>query len=352
MQKKILVLAIAAAISAPAFADTTVYGLIDAAVVNTGGSTIQSDTQAVNDGLAGSRIGVKATEKLDNGLMAVGVLEYSVTPDTNTTTVAARQQMLALAGDFGTVATGYLQTAGFDFGSKYDVVAGSAVSPLQNITNGQGFYIGAKATASRAQRALAYISPNMGGLVVAVNYSTAFAGLGNTGLGTNAADTKVGATLLSADYAKDAFSVGAVYLATNNATAGSNVTEYSLGASYNFGIATVKATYQDNSPNSNTTGTVTHNTATSVGATMAAGSGTVAVSYAVSAMNAVNSNATGFTVAYLQGLSKTTTAYVAYSATAQDNGTTAVSVLNDAVGVAGVAGASTRVIAAGLSKKF
>ncbi len=54
----------------------------------------------------------------------------------------ARQQMLAVAGDFGTVATGYLQTTGYDWPVKFDPTAGSLVSPLQSMTKGANFLIG------------------------------------------------------------------------------------------------------------------------------------------------------------------------------------------------------------------
>jgi len=135
MQKKLIVLAIASLAATSAYAaDTTVYGVVDAAVVNVGGSGLTSTTQVQASGLATSRLGVKASEDLDGGLKAIGVLEYAVTLNnsgqttvyggssaTSTTTststavgnnLSARQQMVGLAGGFGTVAAGYLQTAG------------------------------------------------------------------------------------------------------------------------------------------------------------------------------------------------------------------------------------------------
>jgi predicted porin len=400
MQKKILVLAIAAAISAPAFADTTVYGLVDAAVANVGGAGLQTATTAVSGGLASSRLGVKATEKLDNGMTAVVVLEYGLDTETNnavgarasspstTSTMAARQQMLALAGDFGTVATGYLQTAGYDFGSKYNVVAGSAVSPLGNIVKGQAFFIGDQGAANRAQRAVAYISPNMGGLVLAANYAASLAEYGNVGAASSNGAAATGtvwandtaAALLSADYTAGAFSVGGVYLVTNQsagslngaATAGTtagtgaygNVTEYALGASAMFSGVKVTVTYQDkvlsNAVNTTaaTASAANHNAAASVGVTVPVGSGTVAASYAMSSIGTVaNTDASGYTVAYLQGLSKTTTAYVAYNAMQQGAGAAGVTAATVSVVNSGftgnlAAGGSSSIIAAGLSKKF
>jgi len=414
MQKKLLVLAIAALASTSAFADSTVgfYGVLDAAVANVSGTGIQGGTTLVSGGLASSRFGVKATEGLDNGLTVVGVLEYQLDPETNqslgtastTTTTAtggltafnanavyARQQMLALAGDFGTVATGYLQTTGWDFGAKYNVVAGSAVSPLGNLTKGQGFLIGDQAGAKRAQRAIAYISPSIGGLTVAVNYSAQLeAGYGDIPSPTTTADSNISATLISANYDAGPLSVGLVYAGTNSAASAgaANTDEYALGVAYAADVAKITATYQTSKhPNANvngtaavtavpytfdpTTGTITgttgasavaanpnatsSNSVYSIGAAIPVSVGVIALSYAGSTINTVASgapsqNATSYSVAFLKPLSKTTTAYAAYSAVTQSNGTKGVTVANDLVGTD--AGGNSSILALGLSKKF
>ena len=181
MQKKIIALAIAAAFSAPAFADVTMYGVVDAGLANVSRDGYRSDMQAVSGGLGQSRLGVKSSEDLNNGMKAVVVLEYGLDVQRNDgvgatgnafTSTVARQQMLAIAGDFGTVATGNLQTTGYDWQVKFDPTAGSLVSPLQNMTKGTNFLVGSAAKGARLPRALAYISPDMGGVTVAVNYST------------------------------------------------------------------------------------------------------------------------------------------------------------------------------------
>jgi predicted porin len=176
MQKKIIALAIAAAFSAPAMAEVTVYGVVDAAVVSTSVKGMKSDILAISGGLAGSRIGVTSVEDIAGGMKAVVKVEYALDTQTNATIGAARQQMLAVAGDFGTVATGYLQTTGYDWAVKFDPTSGSAVSPLQAVTGANGFIIGSAAAGNRAPRALAYISPDMGGLSFAANYTTDLAG--------------------------------------------------------------------------------------------------------------------------------------------------------------------------------
>lgn len=361
MQKKIIALAIVAAFSAPAFADTNVYGVVDAALIRAAADGQKSDVLAVSGGLSASRLGVKHTEALDGGLTAVVVLEYGLDTEiaTGLSAATARQQMLAVAGDFGTVATGYLQTAGYDWGSKYDVVAGSSVSPLQNITTAGGalnpFLLGSKAGATRAQRAVAYISPSFGGFSFAVNYSTALAGLGNLTLADTAttADTKISATLVSATYDNGPLSVGGVYAATSNPVSANNVTEYGLGGSYDLGVATLKATYQS-TKNANIGIAGSDNKAMSVGAAIPAGPGTLALSYAKSTIGtAVDSDGSGYTVAYLKGLSKVTTAYVAYSGMSQGTAANTYSVDNSALGGGAMKlGGGSSMLALGLNKKF
>jgi len=364
MQKKIIALAVAAAFSAPAFADVSLYGVVDAAVTSVSGSGQKSDLLALSGGLSASRFGVKVTEGLDNGLTAVAVLEYGMDTQVNSTigttgagALNARQQMLAVAGSFGTVATGYLQTAGYDFAVKYDPTAGSAVSPLQNVTAGGGFFIGSAAAAARAPRAVAYISPDFNGLTFAANYSTEVTGgLGNAGqASTITVDNKTSAYLFSANYANGPLSVGGVYL---GATAGTSlipaltatidVKEYSIGGSYDLGVAKLTGTYQ-----SNKTGAASAVTAYSFGVVAPVGPGAVAASYAGNKMTAANSNGSGFTVGYLYGLSKTTTAYVALNRMSNGSATNAFSVAGNALSNANLtAGGSSTLLALGLNKKF
>lgn len=360
MQKKIIALAIAAAFSAPAFADTTVYGVADAAVANISADGQKSDLLAVSGGLAASRLGVNNSEDLGNGMKVLVNLEYGLDIETQqnggtaaapASNIVARQQLLGVAGGFGTVATGYLQTTGFDFGMSFDPTADSAVSPLGNVTNGGGFLIGAVAGAARAQRALAYISPDMGGLTIAVNHSTALAGAGNLGVASGAnTGLKTTATLLSANYKAGALAAGAVYAATNNDSINTpNTSEWAIGASYDLKLAKLFATYQ-----SQATSGVDNHTAMSVSAVAPVGPGAVALSYAKNTMGgATNTDASGMTVAWLQGLSKTATFYAAYSRMSQGADTSSYSVVNNAVGGGNMTlGGGSSIIAAGLSKKF
>jgi len=306
MQKKIIALAIAAAFSAPAMADVSVYGIVDAAVVNVSVTGMKSNMQAISGGLSGSRLGVVAAEDLDNGMKAIAKVEYKLDSAVVDGVGNARQEMLALAGGFGTVAAGYLQTTGYDWQVKFDPTAGSAITSLTAVNS--GFLIGSGAAAARAPRALAYISPAMGGVTVALNYSTNFADTAMVASGATTGN-KTTATMLSAMYAEGALAVGGVYAATANDNTGYNkTTDMALGASYDLGVAKLMGTYQSNKTD-NGAGT---NNAMSFAAVAPVGPGAVVATYAKNTIKTVanlGDDDTSMTVAYLQGLSKTTTAY-------------------------------------------
>jgi predicted porin len=300
--------------------------------------------------LSSSRLGVKAVEDLDNGMKAVAVIEYALDTQTSAGVGAARQQMLAVAGNFGTVATGYLQTTGYDWASKFDPTAGSAVSPLQHVAS--GFVIGSASLAARAPRAVAYISPNFSGLTVAANYTTDFAGaLGNLTLPSGATTgLKTTAYLLSATYDMGPLSVGGVYAATANDSTGATTNkEFAIGGSYDLGMAKLFGTYQ--SDKASTAG-ASAQTAISFGAVAPVGPGAVAFSYAKNSMQAANTNGNGFTAAYLQGLSKTTTAYVAFNKMSSDAGGYTVGGGSASVPANALGTTSSSLFAVGLNKKF
>ena len=363
MQKKLIALAIAAAFSAPAMADVTMYGIIDAAVARVSQTAKKTDTLAVSGGLSGSRLGVKGAEDLDNGMKAVVVLEYSLDTQQADALVAARQEMLAVAGGFGTVATGYLQTTGYDFAVKFDPTAGSSVSPLQNMTKGNASYlIGTVATAARAPRALAYISPDLGGVTVAVNYATTInPATGNLTVAETGANSKTSATLLSATYTGVAnLVVGVVHASTSGTSSASAVTAYNntdiaLGASYDLGVAKLMGTYQ--TAKNSAVGTAGNsNKLMSFSAVAPVGPGAVVVTYAKATIGATtvagaNENGSGYTLAYLQGMSKTVTAYGALSKVTNGSGTNKFSVGNNLV-PGGANGSSSTMIAVGLKKVF
>jgi predicted porin len=339
MQKKLIVLAIAAMASTSAFADVNVYGIVDAAIANTTKTGKKTDLTVISGGLSTSRLGVKAVEDLDGGLKVIGVLEYRLDIANNTTVgmtsagaQSARQQMVALAGGFGTVAAGYLQTTGYDFAVKFDPTAGSAVDTAAAVNVSTLIQ-----TSGRAAHAAAYISPNLGGVTIAVNRSF---DVGNTGAVADTATTvalnKTTANLISVTYDAGPLSVGGVYAATGND--GDNyakVADMAFGASYDLTVAKLFLSYTKTT----TDGALGSDTALAFHAVApVTASGTVVFTYGKNdiASTAASDNTSGFTVAYLEGLSKTTTAYGAFQKLSKDGTTTT----------------DTNVLAFGLRKKF
>lgn len=332
MQKKIIALAIAAAFSAPAFADVTVYGIVDAAIANTSKTNMKGDLTVISGGLSTSRLGVKAVEDLDNGMKAIAVVEYKLDVANAAGIGAARQQMVALAGDFGTVAAGYLQTTGYDFSTKFDPTAGSAVDTAAAVNPSTLINTGA-----RAPHAAAYISPNMSGFTVAFNHAFDVANVGAVANGTNTViGNKTTANLFSVTYEAGPLAVGGVYAATANDGVGYNkVTDMSVGASYDLAVVKLYGTYVSTKTNA----AIGTDKALAFHAVAPVGPGAVVFTYGKNTINstAAADNTSGFTVAYLQSLSKTTTAYGAV----------------EKLSTQAVAGnIDTTVLAVGLRKKF
>jgi predicted porin len=404
MKKSLIAIAILGAISAPAFADTTLYGLVDAFVGQASASGKQSVTLISGGGLATSRLGVKNVEDIGDGWKSLIVLEYRLDNTLNqgvgsgatngtTSSVAgltpqsgpARQQVLGLtSADYGTIAAGRLQTTGYDFENTYDPLAGSSVSPLQNVVS--GFNIGTTNAHARANNALAYISPKIvGGLTLAVNYALASENVYNTVGAAGATgnlngnpSSQVSATLVSANYAVDALAVGVVYDKQSgdknfnvggvaNAGLTLNQTDVALGGSYDFSVVKLFGTYATHKLDDATGVAGNTDKAYSLSAAGAAGPGTLVASFGKlkkdSANNAgvsIDQDVTAYTVAYVYNFSKLTSLYTAYNhLSAGAQGTVAAAAYGTVAGVGdakasitSLDGGSASIFAIGIKKSF
>jgi predicted porin len=381
MQKKLIALAVAAAFSTSASADVGFYGIVDGAVAAISAKGQKSDFIATSGAASTSRLGVKATEDLGSGLTAVAVVEYGIdtqavdvatgTAGVNSAAFTSRQKMLAVAGDFGTVATGYLQTAAYDFLAKYDPIYGSG-SSAHSIA-AKGHLVGS--TGQRAQRAVAYISPNISGLTLAVNYVTALGGLGDLTLAdTTTAGLKTTAYMMSANYTLDALSIGAVYAAATDTSstpalaataAGRKTSEFAFGGSYDLGVAKLMGTFQSSSTNATDATKAKSDTVFSMAGVVPVPTGAFAVMYAQNA-NASQStatistsakSATALTAGYLHTFTKSTTGYVVFSTVKNGASTSGYSVSGNALAASTAAnwvsgGGDSTLFGVGLRKKF
>ncbi|MDD2663449.1 MAG: porin [Dechloromonas sp.] len=337
MQKKLIALAVAGLASAGAFAQSnvTVYGVADMYVGSFKTDNMERSTQVNSGGLAGSRIGFKGVEDLGNGLKALFTMEYALNLDNaqsdavngNGTGIGqARQGFVGLTGGFGTAVAGRLQTAGYDWQGKTDVLHGTAIDPLNAVQGGSinapSFLIGSGsgAIAARANNAVAYISPSFGGVTVALNRAYVAEESGAKDAETNAI-----ANLISVSYDNGPLYVGGVYANLDGQAGGltaADRTDWALGAGYDFKVAKVTATFQKSKDK---VWNDESNTAWSLGAAVpVSAAGTIHGSFAKSTLknSAGINNDVGiksWTLAYTHALSKRTTAYAGYNQVNRDD---------------------------------
>ena len=163
MNKKLLTLAVAAAMVAPAavMADATMYGKVRLAVE----SYDNAGTDFARIQNYGSRIGVKGSEDLGGGLKAVYKMEFgvdiagSVDEFGSGNSISNRNAYVGLAGDWGTMVLGRHDTPLKMSTGKLDYFGDQAGDNGLSYTEAQ--------TDRRANGTLAYITPNMGGLTIA-----------------------------------------------------------------------------------------------------------------------------------------------------------------------------------------
>ena len=326
MQKKLIALAIAGLVSAPVFAQSnvTIYGVADAYMGF--GSHGDNDMAAVNSGgLSGSRLGFRGTEDLGNGLKAVFTFEQGYKVDDGTGLGDnSRQSFVGLAGAFGAVTLGRQYAPGYDF--QYDALQSSPVlSPQAILSGGVGSSIDAS-NGARWNNSVAY-NGMFSGLKVRAIYS--MADNENTspdGVGGWADPSDDDAMGLGLEYANGPLKVGAVYQvlqSASNVVAADDQTEWLLGGSYNFGVATLALSYQD----AESLGKVKNQDAKlwQVGVLVPVGAaGNVHLAYGeVKADNVIGSDSAkskSYTLAYTHALSKRTTAYTGYNRTDNDTG--------------------------------
>ena len=338
MQKKLIALAVAGLVSAPAFAQSnvTVYGVADAYMGF--GSHGDNDMSAVNSGgLAGSRIGFRGAEDLGNGLKAVFTFEHGVSIDSNDGLgeTLVRQQFVGVAGGFGSVTAGRVYAPGYDH--VVDAFGNSSILSPQSILAGD---VGASIDAgsgSRWSNSVAY-NGEFSGLKVRGIYS-----MGDIETGTDEGDDD--GYGLGLDYSNGPLRVAAVYQVLQDTN--EDQKEWSLGASYNFGILTLAANYQDAKSLNN----VADNDADiwQVGVIVPVGAaGNVHLGYGEADVDAVDAKAKSYSIAYTHALSKRTTLYTGFNRTDNDNG------LNYGVVAApvGVTGDESDVFAVGVNHKF
>ena len=398
MQKKLIALAVAGLASTAAFAQTnvTIYGLVDYGYsyrfdgkTNAANSGTPNSQSQLNGGQSlGNRLGFKGTEDLGNGLKAVFLLEQGFMLDTGMQQTAGsqftRQAYVGLSGNFGTAVGGRLYTPHYTFVSGLDPFGAGTVGRYNNVYSaGFGLPLNSAANVAtvnglldpvRVDNALAYISPSFGGLTGTLAYSnnaggqedststaannTVYAGLlkydnGPISAGLNYHYIQAGSTL-----SNPALSGISIPATTNPVAAAvplgvKNVTNVTLGGSYDFKVAKVMALYSYNDLDYiNAIGSTTNTKNATLnnymlGVTAPFGKFTGKASYIYSdGSSSVGGDAQQFALGLDYNLSKRTVMYSAYSFINNDD--TRLAAVGDASNSGAYAGDGTRGTAAGV----
>ncbi len=385
MKKSLLALAVLGAFSGAAFAQSSVqlYGIIDLGVTHfTGlapaagapaGSTTSST--GLSSGVqSGSRIGVKGTEDLGGGLKAffdaeTGFCAAGTNQDIAGQTYCTgggfmqRQAFVGLNGGFGTVTAGRQYTPAFNNEANMDPFGFGLTGDIANLS------LVAQYSLYRANQAVAYVTPNLGGFTGTAAYSFA-PGTASTIAGGNMASTIAPFSsninvsrsyALNGQYGNGPITAGLNYGRVTNVygvVGGPNDGALKLWqayGAYDFGVAKISGIYESATQDYFTG----KNISWMLGATVPVGPGAILVSYENAKNTLVANGGTGtgagtakqYAIGYTYSLSKQTNLYTSYAHISNDLGTHfAVGSSTDSF--AGVAGQGSSGFAFGIRHQF
>lgn len=240
MKKSLIALAVmAAAGAASAQSSVQLYGIADVWFGGVKATGSKAQTVVEDGGVDGSRFGLMGSEDLGGGLKAIFTLEQGFTLDNGaagTTTDTAgktvnaafsREATVGLQGNFGTVKLGKQFNAFDDVSGAAATVFDGALTPMNTVFESGAF-------ASTDANTVKYISPAFSGFTGSASYS----------FGENKTATVDAANsyALAGQYANGPVAAGLGYAVKDLGAAGENKA-VRLNGSYNFGVATLKASY-------------------------------------------------------------------------------------------------------------
>lgn len=331
MNKKIIALAVAAAVAAPmaAQAAPTVYGKINMAVVS-------FDDGGANDGLGlfdeASRLGFKGSEDLGGGLKLLYKMEGTVDMDGSGVFAFNRDTYIGLKGGFGTVLAGRMNSAYKNATGKYDMFA----DMYGDITG-----TGTHSAADTREQSIKYEN-NFGGVKLAVSLAPSEQGSPNDEMGNS-----IGVN----------FKAGPVNVAIASVTCGDacdagDVKDSALkvGVQWKGGphkVNFLHETFEDDS-------TSAERTAMTIQYGMKMGKNTFQVSHTMVETDPGTSatETTQTSVALVHKMSKSTKVYVAYSAIDNGSAVAATGRLKSGIAHATAAGQDPSGIAFGVTTTF
>ncbi len=287
MKKSLIALAVLAASGvAMAQSSVTLYGVADLGLVKSSGVSAQMTGNGVmNNG--SSRLGVRGVEDLGGGLKASFNFEQGINGESGATDAATFQRAanMALSGGFGRFQMGRTLNPSFFGVAAWELTGTANYSAV-------GTQFGYTGQGPRTNSLFQYTTPNMGGFSGTLGYIMKPDNGGNAKYDLNAI------------YRQGPLAAALSYNKTN--TMKGNM---ALGASYDFGMAKVAASIQNNGgPSKGFT----------IGATVPVGP--VALTLDIARENGTGMKNTDFLVEAKYALSKRTFAYAAYYKDGDNNG--------------------------------
>jgi len=316
MQKKLIALAVVAAFSAPALADTANVNFYGKAFMtfdqfDSGAAGASSQTRVNTNA---SRFGVKGSEDLGDGLKAIFQYEVQMDADGNAGNGfgnGTRNSGLGLESGFGKVIFGVWDTP---FKTAHNKIELFDNTTNWSATNVIGHSAG-KNYITRQKNMVQYWSPKMGGLQAAVMYSPDEAK-------TSTSDKSI--LSLSGTYDMDELYVSAAYESRNDVFVGTTDNALRLVGKYNLGDFWLGAMAERMKTNTSATTDVSGTNMELVGE-FKMGASRIAASYAKAGSTAVGAAAANdvnqIAVKYAYAFSKRTEAFAAYGSK-KTNGTT------------------------------
>ena len=332
MQKKIIVLALAAVFAAPAFADTAnvnVYGAVNMSVESiNNGDSVAGAKGATSTKVSSNvtKLGFKGTQDLGDGVSAIWQIEQQVDGDnaggTGSTknTFATRNTFVGLSDKaLGTVQLGKMDTP-YKASTRSLDAFGDSLADNRSLMGGVKGKSAEFTFDGRDGDIVSYTSPEMGGLTLAVAYVAGAeqnsATTVNQGSATSmAAMYKAGG--LSANLGYEVHSFGTAGSGTLAGTDGQSETAMKLGVGYKLDALYLSAIYETTSDTlAAGSAKYNHNVINVAGKYDLSSNNTVKLSYSkANEINGVaNTGATQISAGFDHKLAKTTSVYALYTA--------------------------------------
>ncbi|ADE12703.1 porin [Sideroxydans lithotrophicus] len=344
MQKKLIALAIAAAFSAPAFADNANVNLYGKAILTLDSYTSNQAASVSNMRVASnaSRFGVNGSEDVGDGLKAI--YQYEVQVDANGAAGngfgnGTRNSHVGLAGSFGEIALGVWDTPYKVTHNKIELFDNTTAYSATNII-GHATATGGVNYVTRKAANIQYISPSLGGVKVAVMYAP-----------DSAKTATVNKTLLSLSATYDADGIYGSFgyeSRPDQTTTGQTDNAMRLVGRYDFGGAWIGATVERIKVNATAAVNYTQSNAEVVGGVKFDAS-TLALSYAKAGKtNVANTGANQVSLRYGYNFSKRTEVFAAYTSLKND----AAASYGAAIYTGAAAGSTVSAFGVGIAHSF